>query len=179
RHRRTGEAHRRGAAEAGLQVAVPAQLRGGADQPRALSPREEGRRRAADADRRGAHAHGGGGEEVRSRFGAQRRCGARRRRGGCGGVTTAALVCWKCGASLAALPLPLSRLAECPADRAELHVCRLCRFFDARTARQCSEIRAEEVIDKERANYCDWFKPRPGAYDARTREKAVSARALL
>lgn len=94
-------------------------------------------------------------------------------------MTTAALVCWKCGASLAALPLPLSRLAECPACRAELHVCRLCRFFDARTARQCSEIRAEEVIDKERANYCDWFKPRPGAYDARTREKAASARARL
>jgi hypothetical protein len=27
---------------------------------------------------------------------------------------TNALICWKCGASLAELPLPLGRLAECP-----------------------------------------------------------------
>ncbi|HEX7044997.1 MAG TPA: hypothetical protein VF203_10310 [Burkholderiales bacterium] len=94
-------------------------------------------------------------------------------------MSAAALVCWKCGGPLAALPLPLSRLAECPACKAELHVCRLCQFFDPRTTRQCSEIRAEEVIDKERANYCDWFKPRPGAYDARAREKAASAKARL
>ena len=32
------------------------------------------------------------------------------------------LVCWKCGASLAALTLPLRRLEECPACHAELHV---------------------------------------------------------
>lgn len=91
----------------------------------------------------------------------------------------AALVCWKCGGSLASLPLPLSRMAECPACKAELHVCRLCQFYDPRTTRQCSEIRAEEVIVKDRANYCDWFKPRPNAYDARARAKAGSAKAKL
>lgn len=90
-----------------------------------------------------------------------------------------ALVCWKCGSSLHALPLPLSRLATCPACRAELHVCRLCRFYDARTTRQCAEIRAEEVIQKERANYCDWFKPRPQAHDARAQQKAAGARSGL
>lgn len=89
------------------------------------------------------------------------------------------LVCWHCGGELRALPLPLSRLAVCPACQAELHVCRLCRFYDPRTTRQCSEIRAEEVIQKERANYCDWFKPRPGAYDARAVRKAAAARSSL
>ena len=90
-----------------------------------------------------------------------------------------ALVCWKCGASLQSLPLPLSRLAECAACKAELHACRLCRFYDARTTRQCSEIRAEEVIDKEHANFCDWFKPRPDAFDARAQQKATAAKSKL
>ena len=89
------------------------------------------------------------------------------------------LVCWKCGAALRELPLPLSRLAVCPGCKAELHVCRLCRFYDSRTTRQCSEIRAEEVIQKEQANYCDWFKPRPQAFDARAQQKAAAARTRL
>jgi hypothetical protein len=69
------------------------------------------------------------------------------------------LVCWKCGASLLGLPLPLSRLAECPRCRAYQHACRLCRFYDVRHARRCREERAEEVRDPEAANFCDWFEP--------------------
>ena len=69
------------------------------------------------------------------------------------------LVCWKCGASLQGLPLPLSRLAECPRCRAYQHACRLCRFYDARHPRHCREERAEEVRDVEAANFCDWFEP--------------------
>ena len=42
--------------------------------------------------------------------------------------TPAELSCWKCGASLAELTLPLRRLEECRACGAELHVCRLCGF---------------------------------------------------
>lgn len=91
----------------------------------------------------------------------------------------AELVCWKCGASLRVLPLPLSRMAECPECKAELHVCRMCQFFAPHTTRQCSEIRAEEIIKKDQANYCDWFKPRPGAFDARAQAKAASAKSKL
>jgi hypothetical protein len=31
-------------------------------------------------------------------------------------------------------------------------------------AKQCRETVAEEVKDKERANFCDYFKPRAGAH---------------
>lgn len=89
------------------------------------------------------------------------------------------LVCWKCGAELRGVPLPLSRTAECPSCKAELHACRLCQFYDARTTRQCSEIRAEEIIKKDQANYCDWFKPRPNAFDARAQAKAATAKSKL
>jgi len=76
------------------------------------------------------------------------------------------LQCWRCGASLASLRLPLGRSEECSACRSQLHVCRLCKSFDRARPKQCREEDAEEVRDKERANFCDWFKPRSGAFDA-------------
>ena len=87
------------------------------------------------------------------------------------------LVCWKCGASLEDMPKPLARLAECPACNADLYVCRLCEFFDTRVARQCRETVADEVKEKERANFCDYFQPRPDAWqphDTTDAEKAKS-----
>ena len=91
----------------------------------------------------------------------------------------AGLVCWRCGESLKMLPLPLSRLAECPSCRAELHACRLCTHYEAHTQRKCREIRAEEIVNKEQANFCDWFKPRAGAFDARAQAKSVAAKSNL
>ena len=88
-------------------------------------------------------------------------------------------VCWKCGATLAELPQPLSRLAECPKCRAYLHVCRLCKFHDPRLTRACREQDAEEVIDKEHANFCAYFKIQPGAYRIGSNEKAQTARDQL
>lgn len=76
------------------------------------------------------------------------------------------LVCWKCGASLAELTLPLRRLEECAKCRSELHVCRMCVDYDPRVAKHCREPTAEEVSDKAHANFCDHFKPRSAAYVA-------------
>lgn len=76
------------------------------------------------------------------------------------------LLCWKCGASLASLSLPLLRRDECPGCRAELHVCRLCVDYAPGLAKQCREPTAEEVGDKTRANFCDHFKPKAGAWVA-------------
>ena len=89
------------------------------------------------------------------------------------------LVCWKCGASLAVMPLPLSRLAECPKCRAYLHACRLCEFYDPCLADKCSEERAEEVRDKEGANFCDWFKPRANAHRPPDHARTQAAKARL
>jgi hypothetical protein len=89
------------------------------------------------------------------------------------------LVCWRCGARVVDEPLPLSRRAECRQCRAELHVCRMCIHYDARIATQCREDRAEDVTDKEHANFCDWFKPRQNAYDPPDKARADAARAGL
>jgi len=89
------------------------------------------------------------------------------------------LVCWKCGADLAALTPPLSRRDECPQCRAELHVCRMCVDFAPQLAKQCREPTAEEVHDKAHANFCDFFKPRSGAYVPRDTSAAEQARREL
>ena len=74
------------------------------------------------------------------------------------------LSCWRCGAGLAKIPLPLGRRDECPECLADLHVCKMCLYFDAQVPRACKEDDAEDVKEKERANFCDYFKPNPAAY---------------
>jgi hypothetical protein len=88
-------------------------------------------------------------------------------------------VCWKCGASLEALTLPLSRRDECARCRAELHVCRMCVEYDVRVAKHCREPTAEEVNDKQHANFCDYFRPRPNAWVAPDVAAVDKARAEL
>ena len=88
-------------------------------------------------------------------------------------------VCWKCGASLEGLPRPFGRREECPACRAELHVCRMCVDYDRRVAKHCREPTAEEVRDKEHANFCDHYKPRPGAYEPPDTRAIEQSRAAL
>jgi hypothetical protein len=89
------------------------------------------------------------------------------------------LVCWKCGGPLDALPVPFARLAECPACEAELHVCRMCVFHDPRVADQCREPVADPPADKEHANFCGYFQPRPDAYRPADRAAAQRARSEL
>lgn len=92
---------------------------------------------------------------------------------------SADLVCWKCGASLKELSLPLRRLDECKQCHAELHVCKLCEWYSTSVAKHCRETVAEEVKDKERANFCDYFKPRAGAFSSANPVASDRAKAEL
>jgi hypothetical protein len=89
------------------------------------------------------------------------------------------LYCWKCGASLADYTLPLRRLEECRECHAELHVCRMCEFYDTSKAKHCREPIAEEVKDKISANFCDYFKPSAAAYRPEQLSAAGQARDQL
>lgn len=87
--------------------------------------------------------------------------------------------CWKCGADLAGVPLPLAREATCPKCRAWLHACRQCGFYEPRLTSKCREERVEEVRDKEGANFCDWFKPTVPAHRPGAGNKAAAAKSKL
>ena len=89
------------------------------------------------------------------------------------------LNCWKCGHALDDMPMPLRRRDECPACATDLHVCRMCEFYDTSVAKSCREPVAEEVSDKERANFCDYFQGRPLAGAAGGVAEGETARSQL
>ncbi len=86
------------------------------------------------------------------------------------------IYCYRCGESLEELSLPLSRRDECPACTVNVHVCRMCIYFDASVPRQCIEDGAEEVQDKLKVNFCDWFIPSSTAFDPAMASKDSRAR---
>jgi hypothetical protein len=86
------------------------------------------------------------------------------------------LHCFRCGASLEKLSLPLSRRDECPQCTIHVHVCRMCRHFDPDVPKQCREDDAEEVYEKEKVNFCEWFVPSPEAFDPARAEASSRAK---
>lgn len=87
--------------------------------------------------------------------------------------------CWHCGADIGEFRSPYSRYEECQACNADLHVCLMCRSYDDSMSDACREDRADFVLDKDRANFCDYFKPRMGAHRPRDDRQAREARARL
>lgn len=76
------------------------------------------------------------------------------------------------------LLLPLPRHEECPHCRAQLHVCRMCEFFDTVAPQQCREPVADLVSDKTRANFCGYFKLNPHAFTETPDPAGASRREL-
>jgi hypothetical protein len=68
------------------------------------------------------------------------------------------VACWACGAEASARER-IGRRDTCARCGADLHSCRQCSFHDARAYNACREPQAERVLDKERANFCDYFAP--------------------
>lgn len=89
------------------------------------------------------------------------------------------LVCWKCGADLNGLPLPLSRRDVCASCGTDLHVCKMCELYDTSRSKACYEPVVEEVRDKEKANFCDYFKVKTAAYDTSGQTRAQQAKTEL
>lgn len=87
--------------------------------------------------------------------------------------------CWKCGTELKNLLLPFSRYEECSVCKADLHVCRACRHFDPNLNDGCREDRAEFVLDKDKANFCDYFRANPKPHVSRDNAEAQAARTRL
>jgi len=85
-------------------------------------------------------------------------------------VPESELYCWKCGETLADILLPFPRLAKCSNCRADLHVCRMCTFYDTTVSNSCREPVAETVNDKTRANFCGYFQPGSALQEDRSGE---------
>ncbi len=66
-------------------------------------------------------------------------------------------------------------VARCQVCDAAVRICRMCRFYDPSLARGCRQPIADEVKDKDRANFCDHLELIPGAYVPADHAKAHAA----
>jgi hypothetical protein len=65
------------------------------------------------------------------------------------------------------------RLDTCPLCSSDVKVCLNCRFYDEKAPHQCSEPVAEMVLNKDKANYCDYFEFRVSAEKGGEKEDAI------
>lgn len=81
-----------------------------------------------------------------------------------GALSSRAVVgsCYACGAAFDAY-LEIFRATTCPSCGKDAHVCLNCRFYDTSAHMECREPIAEPVGQKDRANFCEYFKVREGA----------------
>src|SRR5690554_1030379 len=97
-------------------------------------------------------------------------------------MKTTYLTCFNCGHDVA-LQTSVFRTTTCPQCDADMRVCKNCRFYDTYAAKSCREPVSEPVSDKERANFCDLFRPAPSkggsGGESGKRSEADEARAKL
>jgi hypothetical protein len=65
-------------------------------------------------------------------------------------------VCHACGTAIEE-PRAVTRHSVCESCGRDLKVCLNCKFYDPSAHWQCREEIPEEVKEKDRANFCDYF----------------------
>ncbi len=85
--------------------------------------------------------------------------------------------CARCGREVEVASV--SRRDTCPGCGADLRACVQCAFYCPGAYNDCREPQAERVLDKERANFCDYFRPASGAGAARAEDVKAQVRARL
>ena len=55
----------------------------------------------------------------------------------------------------------------------------MCEFFNPDVPKKCTEDDAEEVIEKARVNFCEWYKPSAAAFDSQQAAGETRARSEL
>lgn len=73
------------------------------------------------------------------------------------------MLCHSCKKDVPLTDGKVGRQEDCPHCGADLHVCLNCGFYDRSAYNECREPSAERVVDKEKSNFCDYFKPTTGA----------------
>ncbi|MFP4267361.1 MAG: hypothetical protein ACLFQW_05110 [Spirochaetaceae bacterium] len=62
--------------------------------------------------------------------------------------------CFNCGAEI---HKPVYRTTICPSCGKDAKVCKNCRFYSPGAHWDCHETIPEQVREKDRANFCDYF----------------------
>ena len=68
------------------------------------------------------------------------------------------IICFNCSKELDIEPgAKILKNEECPYCYASLHCCKMCGFYDPSSYNECREPNAERIVDKEKANFCEYF----------------------
>lgn len=87
-----------------------------------------------------------------------------------------ALKCFSCGKETVFADR-VGRRDECTHCGCDSHVCKNCDFYDEKAYNECRETSADVIREKERANFCDYFKPGTGGAGAVDKAAALKAAA--
>jgi hypothetical protein len=85
--------------------------------------------------------------------------------------------CYKCGAQTDLQEHhTVHRSTTCLKCYTDLRCCKMCAFYDIKSYNECREPVAERLTEKEKANFCDFFKLNIGGNKAEeTKQKALDA----
>ena len=67
----------------------------------------------------------------------------------------------------------------CEKCHASLRSCKMCEFYDQTAYNECREPQAERMLEKEKANYCDYYVLRGGDSGNKAEEAFSAADALF
>ncbi len=87
--------------------------------------------------------------------------------------------CFKCGGEVVVIERRVGRRDECEHCGADLHCCFNCEFYDRSRHNECREPISDRVKDKDRANFCDFFKIKEQRATAPVVDKAAEAKRKL
>ena len=80
--------------------------------------------------------------------------------------------CFKCNSAVSVTTNQQVGFKEsCQSCMSDLHACRNCIFYDISSYNGCRETSAERVVDKEKANYCDYFKFSEGSDSSKSAQE--------
>ena len=86
--------------------------------------------------------------------------------------------CHRCGKEVK-VTTGIGRRDHCPHCGSDLRCCCNCAFYDISYANACRETQADRVSDKERSNFCDFFRAGTRSAAAPKRDQAVTAKDKL
>lgn len=84
--------------------------------------------------------------------------------------------CYKCNTDLQLSSNEKVGLKDtCEKCMADIHCCKMCNFYDVSSYNECRESSAERIVDKEKANYCDYFVLGSGTNNEDAAQSALDA----
>ena len=69
----------------------------------------------------------------------------------------------------------VGRSENCQSCYASIRCCMMCQFYDKSAYNECREPTADRILEKDKANFCDYFKLSAGDDNNESKNSALDA----